>query len=80
MFNKGTKSLLYFIRALGVSLRTATHAYVEKEDAQRVMISVARTHGSMREGRMARQQHQLDLLEANDTAEGHSYGLLYMIP
>ncbi|GFY79294.1 hypothetical protein TNIN_254441, partial [Trichonephila inaurata madagascariensis] len=38
------------------------------------MISDTRAHGSTREGRMARRQHQLDLLEAADTAEGPSYG------
>ncbi|GBP04258.1 hypothetical protein EVAR_70545_1 [Eumeta japonica] len=34
-----------------------------------------RAHGNTREGRMALRQHQLDLLEANDTAEGPYYGL-----
>ncbi|XP_015179220.1 PREDICTED: uncharacterized protein LOC107067854 isoform X1 [Polistes dominula] len=74
MVNEGTKSLLYFMSALGLSLGTAAHAYVDKEDAERVMISNARAHGSTREGRMARRQHQLDLLEATGTAEGLSYG------
>ncbi|GFY44305.1 uncharacterized protein TNIN_369391 [Trichonephila inaurata madagascariensis] len=71
-FNEGTKSLLYFMRALRLSLGIAAHACVNKEDAERVMID-ARAHGTMREGRMARRQHQLDL-EATDTAECPSYG------
>ncbi|GFY59059.1 uncharacterized protein TNIN_487991 [Trichonephila inaurata madagascariensis] len=74
MFNEGTESLLYFMSALGISLGTAVHAYVDQEDAQHVMISNARAHGSMREGRMSRRQHQLDLLEATDTTEGPYYG------
>ncbi|GFY66577.1 uncharacterized protein TNIN_498611 [Trichonephila inaurata madagascariensis] len=52
---------------------TAAHAYVNKEDAERVMISGATVHGSTREGRMARRQQQVDLLDATDTAEGPSY-------
>ncbi|GFY59828.1 uncharacterized protein TNIN_353101 [Trichonephila inaurata madagascariensis] len=69
MFNEGTKSLLYFMSALGLSLGTAAHAYVDKEGAERVMISDARVHDSTREERMARRQHQLDLLEATHTAD-----------
>ncbi|GFV26332.1 hypothetical protein TNCV_2715141 [Trichonephila clavipes] len=42
---------------------TAAHAYVDKEDVERVMISDSRAHGSTREGRMAQRQYQLDLLE-----------------
>ncbi|XP_015187388.1 PREDICTED: uncharacterized protein LOC107072161 isoform X3 [Polistes dominula] len=41
-----------------------------EEDAERVMIFDVRAHRSTRERRMARRQHQLDLLEATDTAEG----------
>ncbi|GFY78426.1 REST corepressor 3 [Trichonephila inaurata madagascariensis] len=48
-------------------------SYVDKEDAEDG-ISDARAHGSMQEGRMAQRQHQLDLLEATDTAEGPTYG------
>ncbi|GFY11801.1 uncharacterized protein TNCV_1529931 [Trichonephila clavipes] len=70
MFKEGTKSLLYFMSALGLSLGTASHAYVGKEDAERVMISDVRAHGSTRERRMARRQHQLYLLEVTDTSEG----------
>ncbi|GFU89882.1 hypothetical protein TNCV_4743231 [Trichonephila clavipes] len=58
--------------ALGLSLDTADHAYDDKEC---VMISDARAHGSTREGKMARRQHQRGLLEATDTAEGSSYGI-----
>ncbi|GFY39188.1 uncharacterized protein TNIN_499181 [Trichonephila inaurata madagascariensis] len=45
MFNEGAKSLLYFMSALGLLLGTAAHAYVDKEAAERVMISVARAQG-----------------------------------
>ncbi|GFY57448.1 uncharacterized protein TNIN_382721, partial [Trichonephila inaurata madagascariensis] len=73
MFNEDAKSVLYFMSALGLSLGTAAHAYVDKEDTERVMIS-DRAHGSSREGRMVRRQHQLCLLETTDTAESPSYG------
>ncbi|GFX10296.1 uncharacterized protein TNCV_1866911 [Trichonephila clavipes] len=53
MFNEGTKSLLYFMIALGLSLGTTVHAYVDQENAEHVMISNARAHESTREGRMA---------------------------
>ncbi|GFU80065.1 hypothetical protein TNCV_579451 [Trichonephila clavipes] len=46
----------------------------DKEDAESAKISDARAHGRMLEGRMARQQEHLDLLEATDTAESPSYG------
>ncbi|GFS28893.1 hypothetical protein TNIN_80121 [Trichonephila inaurata madagascariensis] len=59
MFN-GTKSLLYFMSALGLSLGTAAHA---ERHCKRVTISDVREHGSMREGKIARRQNQLDLLE-----------------
>ncbi|GFX71930.1 uncharacterized protein TNCV_1443531 [Trichonephila clavipes] len=72
MFNEGTNSLLYVMSAFEISLSTAALAYVDKGDAERVMISDAKAHGSTLEGRMARQQHQLDLLEVTDTAEGPS--------
>ncbi|GFY50161.1 uncharacterized protein TNIN_81561 [Trichonephila inaurata madagascariensis] len=74
MFNEGTKSLLYLMSALEFSLGTVIHVYFDKEDAELVMISDARAQGSTQEGRMARHQLQLDLLEATDTAEGPSYG------
>ncbi|KAI4476148.1 hypothetical protein M0804_013811 [Polistes exclamans] len=69
-----TTSLLHIISALGLSLGTAAHDYAQKEDAERVMISDARALGSTREERMARRQHQLDLLEAKDPTQGPSYG------
>ncbi|GFW37149.1 hypothetical protein TNCV_5020471 [Trichonephila clavipes] len=53
----------------------SSHAYVDKEDAECVMISDARAHGSTREGRMARWQHQLNLSEAINITEGSSFGL-----
>lgn len=73
-YNEGTTSLLHMMSALGLSLGTSAHNYAEKEDAERVMISNARALGSTREERMARRQHQLDLLEARDPAQGPSYG------
>ncbi|XP_074098848.1 uncharacterized protein LOC141527326 [Cotesia typhae] len=45
-----------------------------EEDAERISILDARAPGSTREGRMARRQQQLNILEANDEAEGSSYG------
>ncbi|GFY25263.1 uncharacterized protein TNCV_2483831 [Trichonephila clavipes] len=54
MFNEGAKSLSQFMSALGLSLGTAVHVYVDKEDADRVMISDARVQGNTREGRLAR--------------------------
>ncbi|GFW25495.1 uncharacterized protein TNCV_3722231 [Trichonephila clavipes] len=74
MFNEGTESLLYFMSALVLSLSITAHVNVNKEDAERVMISDARAHGSSRKGKMAQRHHQLDLLEATDNAEGPSYG------
>ncbi|GFX97931.1 uncharacterized protein TNCV_4905821 [Trichonephila clavipes] len=50
MFNEGTKPLLYFVSTLELSLGTEGHDYVEKEDAERLNISEARSHGSTREG------------------------------
>ncbi|GFU33485.1 uncharacterized protein TNCV_1797471 [Trichonephila clavipes] len=79
MFNEGTKSLLYFMDALVLSLGTAAHAYVDREDAEHVMICDARAHGSTRDGRMARQQQQLDLLEATDTT-WPSYTSIFLWP
>lgn len=74
IFNEGKRSLLYFMNALGLSLGPNIHAYVEKEDAERISISDARAQGSTREGRMSRRQQQLAVLEANYEAEGPSYG------
>lgn len=73
-YNEGTTSLLHIMSALGLSLGTAAHDYAQKEDEERVMISDARALGSTREERMARRQHQLDLLEAKDPTQGPSYG------
>ncbi|GFY67106.1 hypothetical protein TNIN_486551 [Trichonephila inaurata madagascariensis] len=63
------------MNALGLSSGTAAHAYIDKEDAERMVISDARAHESTREGRMARRQHHMDLLKAADTTEGPSYSL-----
>ncbi|GBP42602.1 hypothetical protein EVAR_87153_1 [Eumeta japonica] len=46
MFNEDTKTLLYFMSPLGVSLGTAVYAYVKKESAQRVTMSEARDMGT----------------------------------
>ncbi|KAI4476487.1 hypothetical protein M0804_013558 [Polistes exclamans] len=59
--------------AMGLSLGPNAHSFVSKEDAERISISDARAQGSTREGRMARRQQQLNILEANDEAEGSSY-------
>ncbi|KAI4489725.1 hypothetical protein M0804_003907 [Polistes exclamans] len=67
-------SLLYYMSAMGLSLGPNAHSFVSKEDAERISISDARAQGSTREGRMARRQQQLNILEANDEAEGSSYG------
>ncbi|GFY04061.1 hypothetical protein TNCV_1198391 [Trichonephila clavipes] len=61
--------------ALGLLLGTAAHAYADKENAERVIISDARAHENTREGKMARRQYQMDLLKAANTAEGPSYSL-----
>lgn len=74
VFNEGKTSLLYYMSAMGLSLGPNAHSYVSKEDAERISISDARAQGSTREGRMARRQQQLNVLEANDEAEGSSYG------
>lgn len=73
-FNKGTASLLYYMSALGLSVGPNAHAYAEKEDAERVAISISRAHERTREGRMVRRRLQFDNLEAADDAEGTSYG------
>ncbi|GFT25920.1 uncharacterized protein TNCV_2807621 [Trichonephila clavipes] len=55
---------------LKLSLSTAAHAYADKENAERMIIS---ERESTREGRMVGRQHHLDLLETTDTAD-LSYG------
>lgn len=74
IFNEGTAALLYYMNAMGVSLGSNAHSYTDKEDAQRIKISDLRSHESTREGRMARRQHQIELLEAANDANGLLYG------
>ncbi|KAI4474193.1 hypothetical protein M0804_014971 [Polistes exclamans] len=74
VFNEGKTSLLYYMSSMGLSLGPNAHSFVSKEDAERISISDARAQGSTRERRMARRQQQLNILEANDEAEGSSYG------
>lgn len=74
VFNEGMASLLYYMNAIGITLGPNAHLYAEKEDEQRVNISDRRARDSTRDGRMARRQHQLELLEANESAEGLLYG------
>lgn len=74
IFNEGTAALLYYMNAMGVSLGSNAHSYRDKEDAQRIKISDLRSHESTREGRMARRQHQIELLEAANDANGLLYG------
>ncbi|GFS49464.1 hypothetical protein TNCV_2411681 [Trichonephila clavipes] len=47
---EGKKPLLYFTSALGLSLGTVAHAYVDKEDSERVMISDAWEHARRKNG------------------------------
>lgn len=74
MFNEGAASLLYYMKAMGVSAGPNAHSYADREDAQRIRISDLRAHESTREGRMARRQHQIELLEAATAADGLLYG------
>jgi len=74
IFNEGTASLLYYMKALGLSLGPNAHSFAEKEDAQRITISDRRAHESTREGRMVRRQYQMELLEAAEGMEDLLYG------
>jgi hypothetical protein len=74
MFNEGAWSLLFFMSALGISLGPAAHKYADNEDIKRIFIADARAYEGTREGRMARRQLQLDILDQNDDAADTSYG------
>jgi len=50
------------------------HEYIAKEDETRVTIAEQRAHAATREQRMARKQHQLDVLEVAEDAERSLYG------
>ncbi|KAL3266447.1 hypothetical protein HHI36_010619 [Cryptolaemus montrouzieri] len=85
MFNEGIKSRKYLMSALkGVLLGTTDHAYDEKRETERVMISEVRTHVRTRKGRMTRRQYQLGSLDATDIAEVlfqvGDYGECEMLP
>ena len=62
------------MNAIGLSLGPNSHSYVREADSERIAISNTRAQESTREGKMARRQQQLNILEANDEAEGSSYG------
>ncbi|XP_057333353.1 uncharacterized protein LOC130672687 [Microplitis mediator] len=62
-----------YMSAMGLSLGPNVHSYASKDDAERISISDAISQGSTREGRMARRQQQLNILEENDEADGSSY-------
>ncbi|CAH2093525.1 unnamed protein product [Euphydryas editha] len=72
-FYEGMASLLYYMQAMGITLGPNAHSYAEKEDEKRVNISNIRARASTRDGRMARRQHQLELLEAAEASEGLLY-------
>ncbi|GFW90474.1 uncharacterized protein TNCV_77081 [Trichonephila clavipes] len=75
MFNEGKKSLLYFMSTLEVSLGTAVHAYVDKKDAECMMICDTRPHGSTRERRKNDfTTTPAGLIRSYCSAKGPSYG------
>ncbi|XP_066581799.1 LOW QUALITY PROTEIN: uncharacterized protein [Prorops nasuta] len=74
IFNEGTSSLLYFMYAMGVCIGPSAHEYAQKEDEERVAISDHRAQEATRDGRIARRQHQIDVLESAKEIEGLLYG------
>ena len=74
ILNEGITALLYNMSSVGISLGLNAHLYAEKEDAERVTIADRRSRENTREGKMARRQHQIELLEAASTAKGLLYG------
>ncbi|XP_054088254.1 uncharacterized protein LOC128922302 [Zeugodacus cucurbitae] len=74
IFNEGMASLLYYMNAIGITIGPNAHSYAEKEDEKRVSISDLRARESTRDGRMARRQYQLELLQVAESAEGVLYG------
>ena len=74
VFNEGTFSLLYFMYVMVLSLGPNAHLYAENEDKERVAISDRRAQEPTREERMARRQHQIEILETDEGLEGLLYG------
>lgn len=74
MFNEGNITLLKILEALGVQCGRNSHAYVTKQDESRITIAEQRAQAATKEGRMARRQQQIDILEAANDAEGLLYG------
>lgn len=74
IFNEGNISLLKMFEAIGVPCGRNAHAYVTHDDEWRITIAEQRAQAATREGRMARRQHQIDVLEAAEDAEGTLYG------
>ncbi|XP_044313131.1 uncharacterized protein LOC123037265 [Drosophila rhopaloa] len=74
VFNEGASSLLYFMNATGISLGPNADSYAEREDSLRVSIADRRSQESTREGRMARRQHQIEVLEGAEGEEATLYG------
>ena len=60
IFNEGMASLLYYMKATGITLG---RKIIDRRARERI-----------RYGRMARRQHQLELLKAAKAAEGLLYG------
>ncbi|XP_067210342.1 uncharacterized protein [Linepithema humile] len=73
-FNEGFQGLLAIMNAIGISCGLSAHHYAEKEDATRIKLSNKRAEENTREGRMRRRQHQINILEAAEEAEGSLYG------
>ncbi len=62
------------MNAIEIALEPNADSYAEKEDEQRVNISDRRARENTLNGRIARRQHQLELFEAAESAEGLLYG------
>lgn len=73
LFNKGSKSLLFYLNSIGMSCRHNAHEYVDKIDEARIALTEKRSAESTREGRMLRRQHQISVLEVASSAEELMY-------
>lgn len=74
VFNKGSQAILEIYTALGIQNGPNAHRYVELEDLVRIQTADRRTQQATREDRMARRQHQLDILEATTSSGNVQYG------
>lgn len=74
LFNEGNISILKILETLGVPCGPNAHAYISQEDESRVTLAEQQAQAATREGRMARRQSQIDVLEAAMDAEGLLYG------